>query len=125
MNGSDSRSRLRGLVQASDTSRAIGQFDRPGFLGVIGISSSGSTSSGGSSSGGTPGNHAQVEIGGPSKLSKRRDDAGRPGFFSKLLGKNKNQGGANDEAFERSAYPFFGFCIIADNLALNSYAFPR
>ena len=47
-------------------------------------------------------------------MSKRRDDAGRPGFFSKLLGKNKTQAGVNDEAFERST-SLLGICAIADN----------
>jgi len=98
--GSDSRSRLRGLVQASDNIKAVGQFERPGLFSVIGMSSSGSSSSGGSGSGGPPVNSTYVDIGGPSRLYKR-SDAGRPGFFSKLLGKNKTQAGVNDEAFER------------------------
>ena len=125
MSGSDSRSRLRGLVQACDNSKAVGPVERPGFLGAIGITSSGSPSSGGSSSSGPPVSHNQMEIGRPPRLSKRRDDTGRPGFFSKLLGKNKSQAGVNDEAFERSASPLLGFWAIADNLPLNSYAFPR
>ena len=101
--GSDSRSRLRGLVQASDNSKAVGQIERPGLFSMIGMSSSGSSSSGGSGSVAPPVNNTYVEIGGPSKLPKRRDDAGRPGFFSKWLGKNKPQGGVNNEAYDRSA----------------------
>lgn len=113
--GSDSRSRLRGLVQASDNSKAVGQIERPGLFGVIGMSSSGSSSSGGSGNVGPPVNGTH-EIGGPSRLPKRKDDAGRPGFFSKWLGKNKPQGGVNDEAFERSAFLLPSFCAIADSL---------
>lgn len=123
--GSDSRSRLRGLVQASDNSKPAGQLDRPGLLSVIGISSSGSSSSAGSGSGGPPVNNTHVEIGGPSRLSKRRDDAGRPGFFSKLLGKNKPQGGVNNETFVRSMSFLLGICAIADNPLLKSYTFQR
>ena len=107
--GSDSRSRLKGLVHATENCKPVGQFERPGLLSVIGMSGSGSSSSGGSGNGAPPVNNTQVEIGGPSKLSRRRDDSNRPGFFSKLLGKNKNQGGVNDETFVRSASLLRGF----------------
>jgi len=97
VNNSDSRSRLKGLVQASDGTR----MPVYGFLGAMRMNSGGSAPGGGSSNGGPPVNHTQMEVGGPSRLSKRRDDAGRAGFFAKLLGKNKNTGGINDEAYER------------------------
>ena len=125
ISSSDSRSRLRGLVQASDNSKPAGQFERPGILSVIGMGSSGSSSSGGSGSGGPPVNNTQIEVGGPSRLTKRRDDASRPGFFSKWLGKNKPQGGVNDEAYERSMSLLLGICTIADNPLLKSYTFQR
>lgn len=124
-NGSDSRSRLRALVQACENNKPVAQFERPGLLSVIGMSGSGSSSSGGSGSGPPPVNNTQVEIGGPTRLSKRKDDTSRPGFFSKLLGKNKNQGGVNDEAYDRSASLLRGFCAIADSPSLNSHTFQR
>jgi hypothetical protein len=81
------------------------------------MSVSGGSSSGRSSSGPPPANNTQVEIGGPARSSKRKDDTSRPGFFHKLLGKNKNQGGVNDEAFDRGASLLRGFCAIADSLS--------
>ncbi len=130
MNGSDSRCRLRGLVQACENHKPVPQFERPGLLSVIGMSGigmsgSGSSPSGGSGSGGPPVNNNQVEIFGPTRLSKRRDEPSRPGFFSKLLGKNKNQGGVNDEAYDRSASLLRGFCANTNSPSLNSYTFPR
>lgn len=127
MSGSDSRCRLRGLVQACENHKPVPQFERPGLLSVIGMSSGGNSSSGGSGSGGPPVNNNQVEIGGPTRLSKRREEPSRPGFFSKLLGKNKNQfqGGVNDEAYDRSGFLLRGFCVITNSPSLNSYTFPR
>jgi hypothetical protein len=116
MSGSDSRSRLRGLVQACENNKRVEQFDCPGLLSVIWRSVSGGSSSGGSSSGLPPTNNTQVEIGGPERLSKRKDETSRPGFFHKLLGKNKNQEGVNDKAFDRSASLLRGFRAIADSL---------
>jgi len=102
MRSSDSRSRLRSLVQASDTSKAVGQLERPGLLSVIGMSSGGSSSSGGSGSGGPPVNIIQEGMGGPPKMARRRDDAGRPGFLTKWLGKSKNQESVNDHVIDWS-----------------------
>ena len=110
--GSDSRSRLRHLVQACENHQPIAQFERPGPLSVIGMSGSGSSSSGRGGSGGLPVNNTLVEIGGPVRLSKVKDESSRPGFFSKLLGKNKNQGGVNNEADDRSASLLCGLCVI-------------
>ena len=125
MNGSDSRCRLRGLVQACENHKPVPQFERPGLLSVIGMSGGGNPSSGANGGGPPPVNNNQVEIGGPTRLSKRRDEPSRPGFFSKLLGKNKNQGGVNDEAYDRSASFLRGFCAITNSPSLNSYTFPR
>jgi hypothetical protein len=96
-------------VQASEYCKPV---ERPNLLSVIGMSNNVTSPTGGSNSVGPPVNSAQLEIGGPSRLSKRRDDAGRPGFFSKLLGKNRPQAGVNDEAFDRSASPLLGFALL-------------
>jgi hypothetical protein len=123
--GADSRSRLKDLVRASDNNRAVGQVDRPDLLNEKGVGGARGSSSSGGGNVGPPVNSPQAEIGGPSELSKRRDDAGRYGFFSKLLGKNKPQRGVKDEVFEGSSSLLPRSCEIADDLSLNSCAIPR